>query len=97
MSEKASKKVFFKLLLRSGKLKTCRDDEEDKVNGTIYFLQREKVHLGFFALRALQFLVMSLVFQYYVGKSGLNIFPDLKSTQIKYMLRTPQYLRANKI
>jgi len=40
--------------------------------------------MGFFALRALQFWEMALVFRYYLGKFGLNIFPDLKSKQIKY-------------
>jgi len=45
---------------------------------------RKKVHLGFFALRVLQFYEMALVFHYYLGKFGLNIFWDLKSKQIKY-------------
>jgi hypothetical protein len=41
--------------------------------------------LGFFALRALQFWEMALVFYFYLGKFGFNIFPDLKSKQIKYL------------
>jgi len=49
-----------------------------------YFLRPEKVHLGFFALRALQFWEMALVFHYYLGKFGINIFPDLKGKEIKY-------------
>jgi len=36
----------------------------------------------FFALRALQFWAMALVFHYYLEKFGLNIFPDLKSKQL---------------
>jgi len=43
----------------------------------------KKVHLGFFALRALQFWEMALFFYFYLGKFGFNIFPDLKSKQIK--------------
>jgi len=45
----------------------------------------KKVHLCFFALRALQFWEMTLFFFYfYLGKIGFNIFPDLKSKQIKF-------------
>jgi hypothetical protein len=44
---------------------------------------QKKVHLGFFALRALQFWEMALFFYFYQGTFGFNIFPDLKSTQIK--------------
>jgi len=43
----------------------------------------KKVHLGFFELRPLQFWEMALVFCYHQEKFGLNIFPDLKSKQIK--------------
>jgi len=44
----------------------------------------KKVQLGFFSLGALQFWEMALVFHYYLEKFGLNIFPNLKSQQIKY-------------
>ncbi len=38
------------------------------------------VQLGlFFALWALQFWEMALLFYFYLRKFGLNIFPDLKS------------------
>ncbi len=33
--------------------------------------------------RALQFLEMAMVFHYYLGKFGLNVFLDLKSKKIK--------------
>jgi hypothetical protein len=39
----------------------------------------------YFALRALQFWESALIFHYYRGKSGLNIVPDLKRKQIKYL------------
>jgi hypothetical protein len=36
---------------------------------------------------------MVLVFHYYRGKIGLNIFPDLKSKQIKYLKKNkPTFL-----
>ena len=44
----------------------------------------KKVHLVFFALRALQFSERAQVFHYYLGKVGLNIFPNLKTKQVKY-------------
>jgi len=39
----------------------------------------KKVHLAFFALRALQLWEMARFF--YLGKFGFNIFPDLISKQ----------------
>jgi len=51
----------------------------------IYFLQPEKIHLGFFALRALQFWEMALFFLLFLGKFCFNIFLNLKSKQIKYL------------
>jgi len=39
----------------------------------------------FFAFIALQFWEMALLFYFYIGKFGFNIFPDLKSKQIKYL------------
>jgi hypothetical protein len=49
-----------------------------------YFLRPEKKYTYvFFALRALQFWEMALLFCFYLEKFGFNIFPDLKSKQIK--------------
>jgi len=48
------------------------------------FLRPEKSTLRFFALRALQFWEIALVFHYHLGKFGLNIFPNLKTKQVKY-------------
>jgi len=45
---------------------------------------RKKVHLGFFSWRVIQFWEMVLVFHYYLGKFGFNIFLDLKSKKIKW-------------
>jgi len=45
----------------------------------------EKGTLKFFALRALQFWEMALVFYYYLGKFGFNIFLYLENKQIKYL------------
>ncbi len=41
-----------------------------------------KVQLGFFALRALQFWEMALGFHYYLGIFGLSIFPCLNKLNI---------------
>ncbi len=49
-----------------------------------YFLRPEKSKFSFFALRTLQFWDMALVFHYNLRKCGLDIFPVLKSKQIKY-------------
>jgi hypothetical protein len=52
----------------------------------ICFLRPEKSTLKlFFAFIALQFWEMALLFYFYLGKFGFNIFPDLKSKQIKYL------------
>jgi len=40
---------------------------------------REKVHLGLFASRALQLREMALVLHFNLWKFGLNVFPDLKT------------------
>jgi len=50
----------------------------------LYFLLPEKSTIMFFALRALQFWEMALVFHCHLGKFDINIFPDLKSKQIIY-------------
>jgi len=44
--------------------------------------QTRKSTISFFAFRALQFWEINF-FDYYLGKFGFNIFPDLKSKQIK--------------
>ncbi len=44
---------------------------------------QKKVHLGFFVLSSIQFCEMALVLAIYLGKFGLNIFPDLKNKQIQ--------------
>jgi len=49
--------------------------EEDNITFQITPSDRKKVHLGFFALRALKCWEMALVFHYFLGKFGLNIFP----------------------
>ncbi len=47
---------------------------------------RKKSTLRFFlSLWALQFWEMALLFYFYLGKFSLNIFPDLKSKQIKFI------------
>jgi len=66
--------------VKSRPLTTCFSLLEAKEK--LHFLQPEKRTLRFFfALRALQFWKMVLVFHYYQQEFCLNIFLDLKSKQ----------------
>ncbi len=58
-----------------------------------------KKYTCFFCIKAFQFWEIALVFQYYLGKLGLYIFPDLKSEQIKFTQFFPLfcYFDQNKV